>query len=73
MAVKIIYKKNACIGAGECVNVAPKLWDFVQGKAVLKSGKEVKPGVFELVTDEPKARQSAQSCPAFCIEVVDGD
>ncbi|MBU0635599.1 ferredoxin [Candidatus Micrarchaeota archaeon] len=62
---KIVYNRDACIGAASCIAVAPKTWKMGNdGKAI------------QLVTefDEKDLQQNldaARSCPVHVIKIVD--
>jgi len=70
---KIIFDREACIGAAACVAVAPKFFEMNEdGKADLLKGKKNKEGKFELVieaSDEKTAVESADVCPVSVIKV----
>lgn len=74
---KIIYRKNACIGAGACEAVHPEGWFFDQETniATLKSPKAAKnPEQEELIIDEAEFAlhfEAAQVCPVAIIEIYD--
>ncbi|MFH1770050.1 MAG: ferredoxin [archaeon] len=70
---KIIYDRDACIGAAACAALDPKLFKMnADGKADLIGGKEVKPGLFELeVNNLGEAKDAAQSCPVNVIKIKD--
>ena len=61
--VKITVKKDACVGAGQCVLVAGSLFD------------QDDEGVVDLLKDEPSAaeeaaaKKAASLCPARAISV----
>jgi ferredoxin len=75
---KIIYDRNACIGAAACETAAPKFWeiDKEDGKSNLKGGKKSQGHeIYELIIDEKDyviAKDSADVCPVSgCIKVVE--
>jgi ferredoxin len=76
--IKIIYDREACIGAAACAVVAPKYWKIASdGKADLLNGKKnKKTGKWELEVevDEDEAKkikESAISCPVQVIIIED--
>ncbi len=72
---KITYERDLCIGAVACVMASPKYWELDdEGKAILKGGKEISPGIFELdIGEEDYAEmfEAAKECPVLCIHIVD--
>lgn len=75
---KIVYDREACIGAAACAAVAPALWEIKDdGKAVLKGGKKDKDGKEVLVVKagewDDKMKQSAEVCPVHAIEIFEDD
>ncbi len=71
---KIIFKRKACIGAGECEALSPDFWKVQNdGKADLKGAVlNPKTGFYELEIDEAqlaKQKSVAGSCPAGCIVI----
>ena len=70
---KIIYDREACIGAIACVAVNPKYWVMdPDGKANLKGSKKNKDGKWELIIDEDNLqlnKDSAEVCPVLAIVV----
>ncbi|MBL7160400.1 MAG: ferredoxin [Candidatus Aenigmarchaeota archaeon] len=73
---KIIYDREACIGAGVCAAVADKVWVMNDdGKADLVGGKEENgKWVREIDESELEAnKQAAEGCPAVVIEIVNKD
>ncbi len=71
MKFKIIYDREACIGAAACVAVCPKHWKIAaDGKADLLGSKKTKDGKFEKIVDEVECNQeAADSCPANAIKI----
>ena len=73
---KVVYEKNACIGAGACAALLEERWKIsdMDGKANLLGGVETKPGVFEYeFTEEEleKVLESAEACPVNVIHIYD--
>ena len=75
---KITYNREACIGAAACVAVAARFWELAaDGKADLLDGegrkvKEIKPGHYELIIDEPDFemnKEAEEVCPVNVIKV----
>lgn len=64
--MKILIDEDKCVAAGQCVAVAPEVFD-----------QRDEDGVVVLLADEPPAelaedvRQAAAVCPALAITVVD--
>ena len=75
--VKVIYDRDACIGATTCAVVAPKFWVMNKdGKADLKDAKKNSEGKYELVVEVDddeykKLKESAKACPVQVIELAD--
>lgn len=71
---KVIYERDACIGAGACIMASPKYWEMdKEGKAILKEGKKNKE-VFEIEINQEDFKQileAAKACPANCIHIID--
>jgi len=70
--MKLVYDKEACVGAGECEALS-KLWRLKDGRAELLGSKQNSNGLFELELDDDEAcRQEAVigSCPVGCIKLV---
>ena len=67
---KVIYDREACIGAAACAAVDPKNFEMNKdGKADLKGGKEEK-GLWLLETDElGELKEAADACPVDAIKV----
>ncbi|PIY60229.1 hypothetical protein COY95_02865 [Candidatus Woesearchaeota archaeon CG_4_10_14_0_8_um_filter_47_5] len=71
--VKVIFRKEPCIGCRACNSVCDKYWGFEddESKAVLKGSTETEPGLFVLELDEPDCNEQAKGvCPAECIDVL---
>ncbi len=71
---KITYNKDECIGAVACTVVAPEIfvWRNDEQKADLKGGKEIRPGIFELIVDESlleAAKAGDDVCPVDIIDI----
>ena len=64
---KVIYDKATCIGAASCVAVAPKFWELVSDKAILKGAKfNEQTKKFELIVELPDDIQVNQDAEAVC-------
>ena len=73
---KIVYEREACIGAAACVAAYPERWEIVDdGKADLKGASQNDDNsVQELEVDEEefqKMLDSAQACPVNVIHIID--
>jgi ferredoxin len=71
---KIIFDREACIGALSCNVVAPEFWELSKdGKVDLKGAKlNEETNKFELIVDEKdlKLNKEAESvCPVLAIKV----
>jgi ferredoxin len=69
--MKIIHKRENCIGCGMCTNLCEKYWQMAEdGKAKLLNSKE-KNGNWELEIKELDCNQEvADSCPVQCIQII---
>jgi ferredoxin len=75
---KIVYDREACIGAAACVAAYPERWEIVDdGKADL-TGKDVARNddnteqTVEITEEEfQKMMDSAQACPVTVIHIID--
>lgn len=81
---KIVYDRNACIGAAACAAVAPEFWKMCEdGKADLigyteEDGKQVLVISEEQMTDKMKNalalnKEAAEVCPVLAIRIFDED
>ena len=63
--MKIEILREKCVGAGNCVELAAKIFgqDEADGKVVLKSAAEI--------DENPDVRQAAMLCPVGAI-LIDG-
>lgn len=73
---KIEYKKNDCVGAGECSALSPEFWALENnGKASLKGAVfNEATKKYELFIDEEflkKQKTAASACPVGCIKIVE--
>lgn len=73
---KIVYEREACIGAAACVAAYPERWEIVDdGKADLKGASQNDDNsVQELEVSEDefqKMLDSAQACPVNVIHIID--
>jgi ferredoxin len=70
---KVIFDREACIGALACNAVAPELWLLADdGKVDLKGAKKRDDGKFELIIEEKEFtlnKEAADSCPVYAIVV----
>lgn len=68
---KIVYDRDACIGAAACAALDPTRFDMnADGKADLLKGKESKPGLWVLEVDElGDAQEAADACPVDAIKI----
>lgn len=70
---KVIFDREACIGAIACVSVNPKYWVMDDdGKANLKGAKKNKDGKWELIVDEEDLqinKDAAEVCPVLAIVI----
>ena len=67
--VKVIHKKDLCIGCGTCVAICPELFELSEKdyRAVLKNAPE-KNGEYELEVEEKSCvKEAADVCPVACI------
>jgi len=67
---KIVYDRDACIGAAACEALDPK--NFVMngdGRADMLDSKEIESGLFEKEVDEitNESREAAKNCPVKAI------
>lgn len=72
---KVIYERDLCMGAAVCIMASEKYWELDdEGKAILKGGKRISSGVFELEIDEEdfeEMLEAAKGCPVNCIHIID--
>ena len=70
---KIIYDRDACIGAGTCATISKDLWHMDKdGRATLKGAVKNAKGKYELVIDESQRKLEdavCGSCPSGGIRV----
>ncbi len=70
---KIIFDKNKCIGALNCIQAAPEFWvEDGKGKVNLVNAKELGNNIFELEIDEKDAQKNklaAKLCTPKAIKV----
>jgi len=72
--IKIVYDREACIGAGVCAAIADKVWSMNDdGKADLIKGSQ-KDGkwIREIEVDDAELeanKQAAEGCPALVIHL----
>ena len=70
---KVVFDRNACIGAFACVAADPDHWKYADdGKVDLEGAKEEN-GKFILIVDDEKAlaalKASAEACPVYAIKI----
>ncbi|MCS7135201.1 MAG: ferredoxin [Candidatus Aenigmarchaeota archaeon] len=74
---KIIYERDACIGAAVCVAIAPTVWELdKENKAVLKGGSSKDKNIFEKEIDEKELQinlDAARGCPVNAIHIIEKD
>ncbi len=73
---KIIFDREACIGALSCNVVAPEFWKIAQdGKVDLKGANYNKEtGKFELIVDEKHInpnKEAAKVCPVLNVILIE--
>ena len=70
--IKIIYDREACIGAAACAAMDPKYFEMdSKGKAILKGSKKNKDGKYELeIEDNDDTYQAAEACPVRAIQLI---
>lgn len=70
---KVVFDRDACIGALACLAAHPKLWKKAKdGKVDLVKGKKNKEGKYELLIDENEFKahkESADACPVSAIKI----
>ena len=68
---KITLDRNACIGVFACVEADGKLWlKSDDGKVDLANGKEVSPGIWEVILEEGQfSMDSEKVCPVVAIKI----
>jgi len=72
--MKIIHKRNECIGCGACALVCPKYWRMGEdGKSnLLGSKKNDKEGYYELDIKNVNCNKEAEkACPVNIISIID--
>ena len=70
--MKITQDKENCIGCGSCSMLCPDYWEmsYDEGKVILKGGKDIGGGKFELEIAEIECNQdAADSCPVQVIKI----
>jgi ferredoxin len=70
---RIVYDREACIGAGACVGMAPKDWEMnADAKADLLGGKKREDGMWVKIIDEAEfktSQEAADACPVAIIKL----
>lgn len=70
--MKIIHKREKCIGCGSCVAVCPEYWEMdEEGKShLLNSKRDPESGNEELEISDVACNQGAvEICPVECIHI----
>jgi len=62
---KIVYDRSKCIGAANCVNIAPDTWKLDQEGLAVAKKTEFNEGELD------KQVKAAKSCPTHAISIVD--
>ena len=74
---RIIFDRDTCIGALNCLGPSPEFWEQApDGKVNLKGAKKRADGKFELIIDEKylsKNMESASACPVAAITIEKAD
>lgn len=74
---KIVYDRDACIGAASCVAIEPNFWSLdKENKAILSDGKKENGSTFTREIDEkdfPSNLDAAKACPVNCIHIIEKD
>jgi|FLOH01.1.fsa_nt_gi ferredoxin len=71
---RIIYDRDACIGAAACAALDPERWEMNEdGKADLLKGTDNGDGTWTLELDELPAevKEGAEGCPVSAIKIKD--
>lgn len=70
---KIIYDRDACIGAAACAALDPIRFEMnADGKADLLKGTDDGKGIWTLEIDDlGEAKEAAESCPVNVIKIKD--
>ena len=70
---KVVFDRETCIGALNCVGVAPDFWKTAKdGKVDLSNSKKTGDQMFELIIDEKNYKENltaAKVCPVKAIKV----
>jgi len=60
--MKVKVNKDKCIGCGQCINIAPEVFEFDENhKSVVKEGAEVE-------KNRKEVEEAKESCPMGAIE-----
>ncbi|MBS3052100.1 MAG: ferredoxin [Candidatus Aenigmarchaeota archaeon] len=74
---KIVYDRDACIGAASCVAVEPNFWSLdKENKAILADSKKESSNIFTREIEEKDLNSNldaAKSCPVNCIHIIEKD
>ena len=74
--LRVEYDKKKCIGAGNCVGIAPDYYELLEGKATLKNSKDIGKNIHLIEGDyEDNTATSlidaGKECPVNAIKVTD--
>ncbi|MBN2454270.1 ferredoxin [Candidatus Woesearchaeota archaeon] len=70
---RIVYDRNACIGAAACVASKPDSWKLDDENKAVLNGSTEKDGKFELEFEEPELQkhlEAARACPTNAIHII---
>jgi ferredoxin len=66
--VKVVHKKDDCIGCGACAAICPDFWEMSDdGKSKLKNAKKEEDKEILEVEEVGCNKEAADSCPVPCI------
>ena len=76
--VKVVYKREGCIGAAACELAAPEFWKLAQDNKADLSGGKLNPETLkyeleiDVTAEQLRAlKESAESCPVQVIEIIE--
>lgn len=67
--IKVVHRKDNCIGCGACVAVCPEYWEMQGDKSHLKGAKKEGNNEILEVKEVGCNKDAADSCPVECIEI----
>lgn len=67
--VRIVHRREECIGCGACVAVCPQYWEMKGDKSHLKGSKKKGENEILEIDEVGCNKDAANSCPVECIEV----